>query len=140
MNIYLDIDGVLLANDRFAAHGADEFLLYVLQNYPDTTYWLSTHCHGNENRTIEAIGSFLKPETMELVKTIKPTNWGLAKTEAIDFNQPFLWFDDDLYKEEQQALEQHDCMPNFVEVDLRKDENALQKLIKNFSKPVQPKV
>jgi len=29
MNIYLDIDGVLLANDKVAANGAKEFLKFV---------------------------------------------------------------------------------------------------------------
>ena len=42
-NIYLDIDGVLLANDLNPANHANEFLKKVLTEYPDTTYWLTTH-------------------------------------------------------------------------------------------------
>lgn len=38
MNVYLDIDGVLLANETKAANYADEFLHAVLSAYPDTTY------------------------------------------------------------------------------------------------------
>lgn len=34
MNIYLDIDGVLLANENQAALRADEFLRPVLVKYP----------------------------------------------------------------------------------------------------------
>ncbi|OGM16531.1 hypothetical protein A2V56_00600 [Candidatus Woesebacteria bacterium RBG_19FT_COMBO_42_9] len=45
MNIYLDIDGVILANDKQAALYAKEFLKYVTDNYP--TYWLTTHCKGD---------------------------------------------------------------------------------------------
>ncbi len=43
MNIYLDIDGVL----RGAASPVEDvanFLNYVIDNYPDSTYWLTTHC------------------------------------------------------------------------------------------------
>ena len=42
MNVYLDIDGVLLANEKSAANYADEFLKAVLAAYPDSTYWLTT--------------------------------------------------------------------------------------------------
>jgi hypothetical protein len=41
MNIYLDIDGVLLVDVGRAALGADEFLRKVLEKYPDSTYWLT---------------------------------------------------------------------------------------------------
>ena len=42
MNVYLDIDGVLLANEKSATNYADEFLQAVLAAYPDSTYWLTT--------------------------------------------------------------------------------------------------
>ncbi len=38
MNIYLDIDGVLVANDYNAANYSAEFIEYVLTKFPDTTY------------------------------------------------------------------------------------------------------
>lgn len=56
MNIYLDIDGVLLANDWNAANHANEFLRLVLEKYPDTTYWLTTHCQGDPNTPIQHVG------------------------------------------------------------------------------------
>jgi len=37
-NIYLDIDGVLLANDTNPAKYADEFIKYILTKYPVSTY------------------------------------------------------------------------------------------------------
>ena len=43
MNIYLDIDGVLLVDVGKPAHFANEFLQAVLKKYPDSTYWLTTH-------------------------------------------------------------------------------------------------
>lgn len=38
-DIYLDIDGVLIANELNPANYAKEFIEYVLEHHPDTTYW-----------------------------------------------------------------------------------------------------
>lgn len=120
MNIYLDIDGVLLANEKFLSEGAEDFLRLVLAKYPDSTYWLTTHCmDGDASLAMHNVGKLCSPEVRELIKLIKPTTWKVAKTEAIDFNQPFLWFDDDLYDEERADLEKHGVLDNWVEVDLR---------------------
>lgn len=125
-DIYLDIDGVLLANDKYAANHIEKFLHYVTDNYQ--TYWLTTHCHnGDTNWIREYLSPICSNETMELIKRIKPTekDWDIAKTEAIDFTRPFLWFDDDLYPEEKEALLKQNCLANWVEVDLSKNENQL---------------
>jgi hypothetical protein len=129
MNIYLDIDGVLLANERQAARFADEFLQVVLAKYPDTTYWLTTHCWHGENNALEVLRPVLKPETIKLIKRIKPTEWGELKTDAIDFSQPFLWFDDDLLPGEQSMLVAHDALQYLVAVDLAADPHQLQQCI-----------
>jgi len=135
MNIYLDIDGVLLVNEGHLAPHAEEFLLTVLAKHPDTTYWLTTHCWRGENRAIDILRPFLKPVTVQLLHKIKPTEWGEFKTDAIDFNQPFLWFDDDLYDEEKKALQSHDALDNWIEVDLNKDPQQLAKFITSFPLP-----
>ena len=135
MNIYLDIDGVLLANDWNAANHANEFLRFVIEKYPDTTYWLTTHCQGNPNTPIEHVGHLFEPDVVELMKKIKPTKWDLAKTRAIDYDQPFLWFDDDLFSEEQEELTERNLLDNWIEVDLRKDPNQLKKFIISFPLP-----
>lgn len=136
MNIYLDIDGVLLANDLNPANSAGDFLRYILTNYPDSTYWLTTHCQGDANIPIQHIGHLFEPEVLELMKKIKPTTWDLAKTRAIDFNQPFLWFDDDLFHEEKQTLIKNDALDNWIQVDLSKDPNQLTKFLTSFPLPV----
>ena len=100
MNIYLDIDGVLLINEKFAAPYAEEFLKRVLEKYPDSTYWLTTHRWKGIDRTQEVLAPAFSPETLELIKAIKPTEWGESKTDAINITKPFLWFDDDLFPEE----------------------------------------
>ena len=102
-NIYLDIDGVLLVNDNTMANHCHEFLEYVTSHFP--TYWLTTHCRGDERLTHLFLTRTFPARTLEIVKKIKPTNWATNKTEGIDFSQPFLWFDDDLFLGERQELE-----------------------------------
>ena len=101
MNIYLDIDGVLLVNETHAANYADDFIQAVLEKYPDSTYWLTTHNWKGENRTKAVLAPHLKPETIELLDRIKESEWGELKTDAIDFDQDFLWFDDNILQDPQ---------------------------------------
>lgn len=137
MNIYLDIDGVLLANDAQPANYAKEFLQLVLSKYPDNTYWLTTHCNGDASVPIKHIGHMFDNETIELMKMIKPTSWRTAKTRAIDYSQPFLWFDDDLFYEEKEELLKHDALDNWIEVDLVKNPDHLADFIHSFPIPHQ---
>jgi hypothetical protein len=137
MNIYLDIDGVLLANDLNAANYANDFLRYVLNKFPDTTYWLTTHCNGDPSVPIQHIGHLFEPDVQELMKLIKPTSWETAKTRAIDFSKPFLWFDDDLFFEEKAALEKHDALENWIEVNLANNEDQLANFLTSFPMPLQ---
>ncbi len=128
MDIYVDIDGVLLANENNLANYAEEFIEYLVNNY--TVYWLTTHCMDNDaSLAVQNVGRFCKPEIVELLHKIKPTSWKVAKTEAIDFSQPFLWIDDDLYPDEKEVLIENGCLDSWIEVDLSQDENALQSLI-----------
>jgi hypothetical protein len=96
MNIYLDIDGVILANESQPANHAKEFIKHLIDNY--TVYWLTTHCKGDAEYTANHIHRFFDTDTINLLRKIKPTNWDMAKTEAIDFSQPFIWFDDQVFE------------------------------------------
>jgi hypothetical protein len=129
MNIYLDIDGVLLINDNHASPHADEFLQHILNKYPNSTYWLTTHNWQGENRAKKVLAPYLKPETVPLIDKIKPSEWKELKTDAIDFGQNFLWFDDDLWPEELKVLEDNNATGHFVMIDLAKDPNMLKSLI-----------
>jgi len=129
MNIYLDIDGVLLIDEKHASPYADEFLQHMLKKYPDSTYWLTTHNWQGENRAKEVLAPYLKPETVELLVKIKPSEWKELKTDAIDFSQDFLWFDDDLWPEELKTLEENNSTGNFIMIDLSKDPEMLKSLI-----------
>lgn len=135
-NIYLDIDGVLLANDLTPAKHSKEFLAYVLKNYPDSTYWLTTHCKGDSAVPIRHIGHMFDDETVEIMKRIKATDWSTCKTEAIDFSHPFLWFDDDLFYGEKVDLIEHKVEENWIEVDLRKDPDRLGVFLQSFPTPI----
>ena len=138
MDIYLDIDGVLIANEKHPAMHANEFLKYVLTNYPDTTYWLTTHCQGDASRPVRDIADLFDSETVELLKMIKPTIWenSSSKTEAIDFTKPFLWFDDDLFINERKTLIEHGVLDNWIKVDLRKNPDMLGKFLESFPTPI----
>ena len=129
MNIYLDIDGVLLVNDKEASAYADDFIQAVLSKYPDTTYWLTTHYWRDQDTTKLVLVPHLNPETAAMLDNIKPAMWNEYKTQGIDFSQPFLWFDDDLFDEEREDLEAHNALDSWVEVDLAKNHEQLKDLM-----------
>lgn len=135
MNVYLDIDGVLLANDLNAANHVHEFLEKVNEK-ADMVYWLTTHCNGNAETAYNRLSLVFKPETMALVKDYQPTAWDTAKTRAINFAEPFLWFDDDLFYEERQTLEKHNALDNWIGVDLAKNPDQLANFVSSFPLPV----
>lgn len=140
--IYLDVDGVILANESNVAKFADVFLQHIIKNYSVT--WLTTHCMNNDPKTvIERLQGLLEPVTMELLSQVRGAKWDLWKTEAIDFSRPFLWFDDDCYPEEKAALEQHEVLANWVEINLSKDEQQLQRYLNRMptaKTPIVPRL
>ncbi len=117
--LYLDIDGVLLANEENLAIGASEFIKYAVDNFE--VYWLTTHCmDGTTAHAIEYVLRATDDDLRPYLEKFKPVTWGLAKTEAIDFNTPFLWFDDDCYSGERLALNEHNAFNSWIEIDLAK--------------------
>lgn len=48
----------------------------------------------------------------------------------------FLWFDDDLFIKEREELEKHGVLENWIEVDIRKNEDALGIFLASFPIPV----
>lgn len=130
MNIYLDIDGVLI-HDSLSQNGlpvnhALEFLKFATSKH--TCFWLSTHCHDGENHAPEFILERL-PESKIYLDKIIPTDWGTWKTDAIDFNQDFRWIDDDVYEEELNVLSKHGCSEKLVVINLQENPNQLKELI-----------
>jgi len=123
MNIYLDIDGVIIANDEQPALHAKEFVKYITDNY--SVFWLTTHCKGDSNFTLHYLSQLFDTETLKILAKIKPTDWSESKTEAIDFQAPFLWFDDYLFNFEKEDLIKHNALNNWIEIDLSKNPHQL---------------
>ena len=138
MNVYLDIDGLLLANETHAANYADEFLQAILEKYPDSTYWLTTHSWNGENRAKEALAPHLKLETVQLLDNIKLAKWHDLKTDAINFDEDFLWFDNDLWQDELKVLEEYEVAEQFILVKLDEDPDMLKKLTDVIKASGQP--
>ncbi len=134
MNIYLDIDGVLLANDYNAANHVYEFLEKVNLT-GGKVYWLTTHCQGDATTAVNRLSRVFPRNILNLTKTFLPTSWKQAKTEAIDFSEPFLWFDDDLFDDERAELEKHNALDNWIGVDLAKNPDKLRDFVESFPLP-----
>lgn len=132
MDIYLDIDGVLITKELKAANYAEDFVRYVISEYPNSTYWLTTRCGEDTSKVLWYFEPIFSKETIELMKAIKPISLHEAKTAYIDFSRPFLWFDDNLFLKEKQDLVQHGVLDNLIQVDLAKDPDQLQKFIHDF--------
>ncbi len=130
MNIYLDIDGVII-NDGKPANGLKEFLEYVTEHF--NCYWLTTHCAGGGNRVDEHLKNFLPNELLVLTKKIQPNDWNKLKTDGIDFGQPFLWLDDWLPIAEKRGLEQNNCLQNCIQIDLRTNPDQLQSVLRHLT-------
>lgn len=131
-NIYLDVDGVLVDKTLNTPYYANEFIKYVCENFHDSVYWLTTRCSGDSTTLLQQISHLYIPEVAELLKTIKPTTWSGMKTTAIDFNTPFLWFDDNLFMAEEQQLLKNRASDNYIKVDLIKDPQQLALLVSDF--------
>jgi hypothetical protein len=73
MNIYLDIDGVLLRKDGTLTNNFEYFINFFVSNY--NVFWLTTHCRGEVNKSLEHITkkNVVSKKTLEMLTKIKPT-------------------------------------------------------------------
>jgi hypothetical protein len=131
-NVYLDIDGVILANETHLANYANEFVKFLVDNFD--VYWLTTHCKGDATVPVTRFGHLFDEDVIEYLKKIKPTTWEYSKTEAIDFEKPFLWFDDDLWDEERDDLIKNNALASWIEVDLNSSPDRLKELIETYKR------
>lgn len=128
MNIYLDIDGVLLDYGENPASYSREFIDYLVNNYD--TYWLSTHCRGDSIPTQQHLSRFFTDQlTLKNLAKIRPTNWEQWKTEGIDFSTPFLWIDDDYFEDEHKELERNNVGTSVLLVDLVSEHDQLKSIV-----------
>ncbi len=107
MKIYLDIDGVLLDTKEYKQMPyLKEFLTTVFNISNGEVYWLSTHTkHGESDVALYHLQEALDKDIFEMIKSIKNAKWYSLKTEGIDLESEFLWFDDVIFQAEYQNLE-----------------------------------
>ena len=126
MNLFIDIDGVLLGksaqtNRPVLANHAKQFLQLALRNYD--CYWLTTHCKGDAQTAVDYLMPYLDHDTAELVRQIKATDFKTFKVEAL-FGE-FLWIDDQPTAYEIEYLDQHNKLACWIQVNTRKNINDL---------------
>lgn len=126
MNVYLDIDDVLLINENYLSVGAAEFIKYAVEHFD--VYWLTTHCmDGTTEHAINYLNRASDEDLRPWLEKFKPVTWSIKKTEAIDFIKPFLWFDDDCFSGERIDLHEHGAFHSWIEIDLRKTPDQMVK-------------
>ena len=121
MNIYLDVDGVIIDKSGKPANNIDKFLKYLAENH--TVYWLTTHCGGDSATVLSYLRGYLLPETMKIIAKFKPTNFETLKTEAIDFSKDFRWFDDYVVLAEKDVLKKNSASEKQILIDLKNNPN-----------------
>lgn len=106
--LYLDIDGVLLANETNLAEGASDFIKYASDHFD--VYWLTTHCmDGDAAHAIDYVLRATNEDLRPYLETFKPTTWSLMKTEAIDS-----WIEVDLAKYPDQMVHELKLLQSMV--------------------------
>ena len=127
IKLYLDIDGVLLTQKLEVPEFGPQFIDFVVLHFD--CYWLTTHCKGNAQTSIQYLSQFYSDSKIDLLKQVKPTNWNTLKTEALDFFESFLWLDDAPFQSEIRILKEHNSEDNLIKVDLR-NQNELQTVLR----------
>lgn len=134
LNIYLDIDGVLLTTKTVRLdENATKLIHFLVKNFD--CFWLSTHCKGDASTAVRYLQAYFTKEDLPLLKKIKATNWETLKTEGIDFKSDFIWLDDYVLQSERNILEQMNCISKLKIVDLKR-ENEINNII-SFCKSMQ---
>ena len=130
MKIYLDIDDTLINTDMNNMRPANHLKIFLEQMIKDhDVYWLTTHCDGDATTAVSYMSKFVSPEIIDLITKIKPTKWKVLKTEAINMNEDFLWFDDAPTWGDIDALKKHNKLESFVRVNLDEDPDILKNFI-----------
>lgn len=133
MNLYLDIDGVLLMKNQRIPTGLLSFLKFTTTHFD--CFWLTTHCRLGENKAVAYLSQFVSNEMIELLQLVKSTDWNTLKTEAIDFSKDFVWLDDNPFNAEKQVLVQYEKLHCLIVVDLKR-KNELRGVMEELKKMI----
>lgn len=131
MNIYLDIDGVLLTKQGKPADFLKEFLEYITGHH--SVYWLTTHCKGDPAPAVAHLKRVLPIELHPYLEVIKATDWDVLKIDGIDFTQEFRWLEDFPMQSEIEVLKSKDATDSLILIDLKQNPLQLKKVIQEIS-------
>ena len=131
MKIYLDIDGTMIHEEiekaGIPAIGLDEFLVALR---PHETYWLTTHCMNGDPQYAQKLMKKKVPEEFHAdIDRIMPTAWSLLKTDALDFNSEFIWFDNEVSSQELKELQKCNDNQSLLQVDLKANPSQLSEIV-----------
>ncbi len=130
MKYYLDVDGTIITKEHQEALGLNGFLTHLFNT--GDVYWLTTHCRYDDTSSVLSyVKQFLGQKNYALIKSILPTTWNTLKTEAINFSQPFYWFDDYLLEVEKRILLENMCLEKWIKIDLDKNDNNIMRAAKS---------
>ncbi len=131
MDIYLDIDGTMLHEDKWDAteQAADGLAEFIIALRPYDTFWLTTHCRdGNPERARAIMKQYLPPELHADIDRIKPTKWDTEKTQGIDWSHDFIWFDNDISASEWERIREGSEGQQAIEVNLKQNPQQLMEI------------
>lgn len=121
MNLYLDVDGVILGEGGRPAQHLDEFLDFVLPRF--NCFWLTTHQTG----VFDYLRQHLDPATMQRVQGIQPTTFCTLKAEVLAGD--FYWLDDAPLACEIEWLQQRGLLDRWIEVNTRRRPDDLLRAV-----------
>lgn len=129
MDLYLDINGVLIDNRGEPARHLTEFMAWATRNH--ACFWLSTICRGQDD-CLGYLRDRIPSQALGYAKQVLPTAWDAYKTEAVVWDRDFRWIDDYLSDQKKHELEKHGALSKFVLVDLDRNPNQLREIIQTF--------
>ena len=132
MNIYLDIDGVLLSKEGEPANHLEDFLEFCVSKF--NCFWLTTHCKGDNSSALRHLQGKVSEKAYSLAINIDPTMWNTWKTEGINFDEKFIWLDDYVFEPERDELLRHNVLNRLVLIDLNANPNQLFDLLEMLKK------
>lgn len=130
MNLYLDIDGVLLTKKNpVAATNSAHFLQFVTTHF--TCFWLTTHCKGDASQAVTYLTPYFSSEILKVLEKIQPTNWSTLKTEGIQLASEFFWIEDYPMNAELKILQNYRKEDRLIVSDLSSPNelNRIQQLL-----------
>ena len=138
MNVYVDIDGVVLGGsgaDTCLAPYAQEFLEYVSEHF--NGYWLTTHCRGDLSGVLRRLRPFADDAVLAVADRLQPTYFHTLKMEALEGE--FVWVDDAPLRVEIDWLGQRGMLDRWIQVDTRRRPDDLLHAIRRLEVLREPR-